>query len=170
MGAERDRLYESVSEYIIRIHDYDHSMLSGLVKHAASAETFRFRSLMGLIMALNRDMDRRGLPYADYNFRTWNGVPLAVLLEDLESDLSVEETDIHRPITFPVANFCLKVRFRQNADWQGELIWMDRQKTICFRSIAELLVLIQAALLEADRVRESEWIEQLRWVNRESVS
>ena len=44
------------------------------------------------------------------------------------------------------ANFILKVVFRQNASWQGSLSWLNQNKEESFRSVLELLKLIDNAL------------------------
>lgn len=45
--------------------------------------------------------------------------------------------------------FMVRILFRQNASWQGELHWLDRDKKRSFRSLLELIMLMQAALEEA---------------------
>lgn len=45
-----------------------------------------------------------------------------------------------------IASFQLSVMFRQNATWQGSLFWADRGMEAQFRSVLELLNLINSAL------------------------
>lgn len=42
--------------------------------------------------------------------------------------------------------FLLHVQYRQNATWQGQIMWKERGKTLEFRSALELLVLLDNAL------------------------
>lgn len=44
------------------------------------------------------------------------------------------------------ATFFLHVQYRQNATWQGQIMWKERNKTLEFRSALELLVLLDNAL------------------------
>ena len=44
------------------------------------------------------------------------------------------------------ATFIIYVKYRQNATWQGEVIWADKKKKKCFRSALELLKMIDRAL------------------------
>lgn len=44
------------------------------------------------------------------------------------------------------ATFIIHVKYRQNATWQGEVIWADKKKKKCFRSALELLKMIDSAL------------------------
>ena len=43
-------------------------------------------------------------------------------------------------------SFFIRILYRQNASWQGEVQWMEGQKTKRFRSALELLALIQEAM------------------------
>ena len=45
-----------------------------------------------------------------------------------------------------IANFKINVLFRQNASWQGTLVWLDRAIEAQFRSVLELLILIDSVL------------------------
>ena len=51
--------------------------------------------------------------------------------------------------------FIVHVLYRQNATWQGEVVWADKKKKQRFRSALELLKLMDSAL-DAD---ESDCIE-----------
>ena len=48
------------------------------------------------------------------------------------------------------SEFALRVLFRQNSSIQGELHWLDTGQKMFFRSLLELIMLIQEALEEAD--------------------
>lgn len=42
--------------------------------------------------------------------------------------------------------FVVRVRHRQNATWQGEVLWAEENETQNFRSVLELIKLIDNAL------------------------
>lgn len=44
------------------------------------------------------------------------------------------------------ATFIINVKYRQNATWQGEVIWVDKKETKFFRSALELLKLMDSAM------------------------
>ena len=49
------------------------------------------------------------------------------------------------------ATFVVRVQYRQNATWQGQVTWTEENKTVAFRSALELLKLIDStASDEAD--------------------
>lgn len=45
-----------------------------------------------------------------------------------------------------IAAFQIKILFRQNATWQGNLLWLDGQQEAQFRSVLELLELLDSVL------------------------
>lgn len=46
------------------------------------------------------------------------------------------------------ANFSVRIHFRQNASYQGEIYWVERKQKINFRSLLELILLMQEAMEE----------------------
>ena len=52
------------------------------------------------------------------------------------------------------ATFIVRIQYRQNATWQGEVTWAEKDKTQSFRSALELLKLIDSTEKET---REMEW-------------
>lgn len=46
------------------------------------------------------------------------------------------------------ATFLVTVRYRQNATWQGSFLWMEENRAREFKSVLELLLIIDKALKE----------------------
>ena len=42
--------------------------------------------------------------------------------------------------------FLIRIIFRQNATWMGEIHWLNGEKKIYFRSLMEMIMLMQDAL------------------------
>ncbi|NBK92610.1 hypothetical protein D5278_11615 [bacterium 1XD21-13] len=49
------------------------------------------------------------------------------------------------------STFIIHVKYRQNASWQGEVTWVDKQKKEYFRSALELVRLIDSAMGETEK-------------------
>jgi hypothetical protein len=45
--------------------------------------------------------------------------------------------------------FFIRILYRQNASYQGEICWMEKGKCLYFRSLLEMIMLLQEALEEA---------------------
>ena len=49
-----------------------------------------------------------------------------------------------------VATFSVKVLFRQNTSWQGSITWLEGKREESFRSVLELLLLVDSAISAAE--------------------
>lgn len=43
------------------------------------------------------------------------------------------------------SSFLLKIKYSQNHTIQGSIQWLEKRKTVCFRSMMELILLLQEA-------------------------
>ena len=61
-----------------------------------------------------------------------------------------------------IGTFIVRVQHRQNSSWQGRITWMEEDKTIQFRSVWEMIKLIESAVdtvspPEEDGEKEPAW-------------
>ena len=63
-----------------------------------------------------------------------------------------------------IGTFIVRVQHRQNSSWQGRITWMENDKTIQFRSVWEMIKLIESAVdtvsEQEDESAEPSWFEQ----------
>lgn len=63
-----------------------------------------------------------------------------------------------------LGTFIIRVQHRQNSSWQGRITWMDRNKTLYFRSIWEMIKLVASALDtvsgQEDGAQEQSWQDE----------
>ena len=63
-----------------------------------------------------------------------------------------------------IGTFIVRVQHRQNSSWQGRITWMEEDKTINFRSVWEMIKLIESAVDTVEGPEESEkeasWFEE----------
>ena len=45
-----------------------------------------------------------------------------------------------------IGTFIVRVQHRQNSSWQGRITWMEEDRTIQFRSVWEMIKLIESAV------------------------
>lgn len=65
-----------------------------------------------------------------------------------------------------IGTFIVRVQHRQNSSWQGRLTWMEEDKTISFRSIWEMIKLIESAVDSVSVSDEDE--EEPTWFPEEN--
>ena len=56
-----------------------------------------------------------------------------------------------------LGTFIVRVQQRQNSTWQGRITWMDEDKSVNFRSIWEMVHLIEEAVGPADDDDKQSW-------------
>ena len=64
-----------------------------------------------------------------------------------------------------IGTFIVRVQHRQNSSWQGRITWMEEDKTVCFRSIWEMIKLIENAV---DTVSDQEEEGEQTWFSPEA--
>ena len=58
-----------------------------------------------------------------------------------------------------LGTFIIRVQHRQNSSWQGWITWMERNRTLCFRSIWEMIQLIASAV-GTEEEKEPSWFDE----------
>lgn len=90
------------------------------------------------------------------------------LLDEMRFPQSFNETRSFAPVLMPsftvrpdqaepkgkLATFLVKIIFRQNASWQGSVIWQEQRREESFRSALELLFLMNSALMGEEKSNE----------------
>ena len=119
------------------IDQYDDSVLRGRLYHRSVDGGRVFRSTIQLLMEMERILDVSDHPKSYTARRTFAAPPEQTAAPPCETVCSGEK-----------ATFFLKVLFRQNAGWQGSVTWLEGGQEQSFRSVLELLGLLDSALSE----------------------
>lgn len=131
----RHKRYDA-GTFLIYMDSYKNSVPEGQYYHPAHGEAGRYQSLAQLLLKIEQCMDVEDMPQSFYAVRTF--FPLrGSWEEDCENVL---------PRMGGVATFSLQVIFRRNASWQGSLTWLDGNETQHFRSVLELIALMDSAI------------------------
>ena len=103
--------------------------------------------LGSLILQADAFFAKTGCPQAATQHRSFAEETAAVFSE--ERDFPMCEHDLSS-FRGEKGTFVVHVQYRQNATWQGTVVWADKNKTQRFRSALELMKLIDSALVESD--------------------
>ena len=125
----------------LQVTSYHERCLKGAVSSALLENKLTFRSTMELLSQIECMMDQANFPQRNEESRAFR--PAAQPAE-AEGRTAAEET---APV---IACFHLNTMFRQNATWQGCLFWADLGMEANFRSVLELLKLMDNALSGAE--------------------
>ena len=72
--------------------------------------------------------------------------------EELNRELEDQEMlEMHGDL----GTFIIRVQHRQNSSWQGRITWVEEDKTQYFRSVWEMVKLIEEAMADKDPQEET---------------
>ena len=140
---------------------YGHGLLRGELYSQYLETPFEFYSLMCMIEKMEEIFDTKGYPEKFLKPRTFSSVKRDKEKREAERDdamrdpidLAISEEMIGSKCSFEVS-----VRFRQNATWQGEIIWAEKKLKQNFRSVLEMLKLMDEALMDGvERPERIDW-------------
>lgn len=124
----------------VKVTSYTDHCLKGYMGVSQEAELVRFDSTIDLLLLADKLMDDQNGPQrneAKRSFGSFGAGP-----EGVKTGCECKQK--------PVATFQIHIMFRQNATWQGRLIWVDEAQEARFRSVLELINLIHSALTAGD--------------------
>lgn len=124
---------------IICVDDYDEGVFKGRFYQTAQGMS-SFRSLTQFLLKMEATLEEMREPQSYTTKRTF-------------SSMLVPEDDTAHPAQFRKgarATFELKVLFRQHSSWQGIIVWKDRKTEQSFRSVLELVFLLDSALRDLE--------------------
>jgi hypothetical protein len=144
---------------IDRIKEYQ---FSGRIYHAYSAEGIPFGNVDELIFKMEAFFDSINFPHPTTNPRTFLGGKESTSKELGKERLMTDEELLRQH--GDLGNFIIRVQHRQNSSWQGRITWVDQNKTVYFRSIWEMVKLVENALdtvsQPEDGPSEVSWISE----------
>ena len=121
---------------IICIDRYENKVPIGRLYHASSETGTAFHGTMNLLLSLESMLEEMKGPQSFSNRRTFRTSEERVI-----SSVTAETVREGK-----MATFALRILFRQNASWQGSVFWYDGEQEESFRSVLELLMLMDSAL------------------------
>ena len=122
---------------------------SGYFYNAYDGIYVKFDSLLQLLKELDNLFDRFAFPQVTHEYRTFSDHKYKNNTM-LSKEIMMNKNDNKPGDTVENVTFVLKVQFRRNASWQGQIQWVDKRLTQTFRSTLELIRLIDTAIGQDD--------------------
>jgi len=117
------------------IDSYENGVLNGRFYNSYFNQGKSFQSTTQFLIEMEQALDTMDFPKAFTVTRTFASP------QETESPIPVSEYRIGKRGTFTI-----RVLFRQNSSWQGSVTWMEGRREQSFRSVLELLLLMDNAL------------------------
>lgn len=119
---------------------------TGRIWHQYSDEPLSFQGTMEMVRSIENLFNQWNFPQSSTDSRSFsNKKPIAGEAQRKGVELQMDASRLHNKYGGK-GTFVVHVRYRQNATWQGDVIWAEKNERQSFRSALELLKLIDSAL------------------------
>jgi hypothetical protein len=130
---------------VIAVHSYEGKTLRGTITNPYFKEPVAFENVIQLVLIIDELQDSLNFPQESMKTRSFveepDGAPASAAVMKTASEAGLTGA--------PIASFKINVMFRQNASWQGGIVWLDTQTESQFRSLLELIMLLDGAIMSA---------------------
>ena len=121
---------------VVCIDSYDDRIPGGRYYNLSEEDGKQFRGTMQFLTQMEKTLDGIGFPQSFTATRSFGTA--AGHLPGAPPDTDIRDGKL--------ATFLVRVLFRQNASWQGSVRWLEGRVEQSFRSVLELLLLMDSAL------------------------
>ena len=121
---------------MICVDSYENGVLNGRMYNPYLNGGETFRSTMEFLKETETLLDKMKFPQPFSANRVFRSPP------EMKSEGPPDITTKRGKL----ATFSLKVLFRQNASWQGSVTWVEGKREESFRSVLELLLMMDSAV------------------------
>ena len=128
---------------IISVYSYQNKNIQGVISNPFFEKEMVFENMMQLITIIVHVSNSLLYPQKAMELRQFSDNTPSVELSIFDFETTADFSDQN-----PLATFELEVIFRQNASWQGSIVYVDQNLSSSFRSVLELLTLMDSVLSE----------------------
>ena len=132
--------------------------LAGRLWHGYRQNCMPFGRWIQAIMEMEGLFDRIRFPFPGTSFRSFVENKKTIrYTQEVPRLMSDQELLEKRG---DLGTFIVRVQHRQNSSWQGRITWMEEDKTVNFRSIWEMIKLVEQAL---ETAQEQQGEKEIGW-------
>ncbi len=148
--AASSKVLNEMCYILICVDAYDDGEIRGRLFNSYFSDSMYFYNTVELLKTMEAIYNQFEYPHAGMNLRSLNtnieNIGKAIkgppgMLKKTVSAGQIKKFNVKGKL----ATFRVRVMFRQNASWQGEIRWLEEQKTEEFQSVLEFLELIDSA-------------------------
>lgn len=141
---------------VITVQSYENRELQGRVFSPYYGRALPFRNAVELVGELESLFDSLHFPQASVKHRSFSAHPGSIKSIRKAGECMEEKEKGPQG----KAKFVVHVQFRQNATWQGTILWVEKNKTQRFRSTLEMLKLMDEVLSADDQSLEISFLAE----------
>ena len=121
---------------MIYIDSYEDRIPVGRFHIVSHQDAQPFAGACQLLLGINDALDQNEFPKSFFELRKFH----------TPDELPDFSTGLSNQCVSKLATFRIRILFRQNASWQGSVYWIEGNQEEYFRSVLELMVLMDDAL------------------------
>lgn len=130
------------------IDRYDPDGFEGRLYHRILEQPTALYDVSGLLLEMDRLFDRLRFPVSSIRHRSFGIAGPRTYIEECIAEDRMEKQKSEEAIG-KTATFIVQIQYRQNATWQGSILWAEKNERKPFRSALELIKLIDSAAEES---------------------
>ncbi len=144
-GKNASQLYIGVPNGIVLCADKgaEHK-LRGRFYHAYRREPVLFDNAVQFVLEMEKFFDSINFPYPSTNIRSFREKRQVIHRINKKERIMKDEELLTRH--GDLGSFIIRVQQRQNSSMQGRLTWIEKNRTVHFRSVWEMIRLIDSAI------------------------
>ena len=144
---------------VLCVNALEDMCLRGELWHSYSTQPVPFLNAQQMALEMEKLYDLLNFPHPGTNERSFGPAQKPVRRSTQERERVMKDEELLQKHG-DLGTFIVRVQHRQNSSWQGRITWMEKDKTINFRSVWEMVKLIESAV---DTVSVSEDGEEPTW-------
>lgn len=146
------RLLNEFGSIRICVDTYTDGEMCGRVYASYDAEAVEFSNAVMLLKQLQRIYDENSFPQATMKQRSFTQQKESGNSGQCSTkqDVKQKPSAIWTAVRGKKATFRIRVLFRQNASWQGNITWLEKGMEENFRSALEMLMLMDSAFVDPE--------------------
>lgn len=129
----------------VNIDSYENRVPSGVIYNNFYKKNRRFTGTIELLEIMEKMLDEF-MP---------NSADTMRLFCEKSTENRLEEADVSISHSGLLATFRIDVIFRQRSSWQGVMRWIEKDKEECFRSVLEMIKLLDSAVVGSTETEKS---------------
>lgn len=141
----------AVNGVVLCVDSKEEDRIKSRLYHAYSQDAVQVYGIEQLLFVLEEFYKSISFPYPGDDERTFQEKKEEKIYKKERARIMSDEELLSKH--GDLGTFIIRVQHRQNSSWQGRITWMDKDKTLSFRSVWEMVKLIASAL---DTVSEQE--------------
>lgn len=140
---EKTQCYLGITNAVVLCIDKCVPVYAGRFYHHFCKDAVKFEGLSDLLLQMEDLYDDMRFPFPGNNERHFFEKEVIYMEKEMTRALEDDEMlEMHGDL----GTFIIRVQHRQNSSWQGRITWVEEDKTLYFRSVWEMVKLIEEAM------------------------